>query len=247
MIFNKFLWLLVIAFLLFYASVSESAPPTMPARIGGTVVVNGTQITRATDEGYTFVVTDQSGSPSFPAAEDTDGLNLLDSYVIDIPIYDAGDQPEGMSPGDTAVIHVYKDGIELDITSPNEGKLLVGHSGSTTVIHITVSSPTWDDTAPSIENYPSIDHAGNTIDVTFSEGEMQNATHQANYNFSPSLNFAGTGEDITNPFENVKSNTPHYRRRLQLRSTTMMTMIWLTTGRATGMWTTQMKTRTVTA
>jgi len=59
-----------------------------------------------------------------------------------------------------------------------------------------------DNTAPTIQSYPNIDHDNNTIDITFSETDMQNVTDEANYRFSPSLNFATPlvdGDDITNP------------------------------------------------
>jgi hypothetical protein len=63
---------------------AESATP-IPARIGGTVTVDGIQLTQATATGYTFVATKQGGSAYVPAAEDTDGLNAFDWYIIDMP------------------------------------------------------------------------------------------------------------------------------------------------------------------
>ena len=51
-----------------------------------------------------------------------------------------------------------------------------------------------DTTAPSILGYPTIDHSNNTIDVTYSESNMQNAGVQGNYAFSPSLLFASSDE-----------------------------------------------------
>jgi hypothetical protein len=80
---------------------SESAPP-LPARIGGIVTVDGIQLTQATDVGYTFTVTKKNGTPYEPAAQDIDGLNASDYYVIDIPIYDKNNQSGGAKPGDTA-------------------------------------------------------------------------------------------------------------------------------------------------
>ncbi len=62
-----------------------------------------------------------------------------------------------------------------------------------------------DSTPPSIMAFPAIDHSANTIDVTYTENEMQNATQEANYRFSPSLNFASPsvdGDDITCPSSN---------------------------------------------
>ena len=109
MTFKKCLWYSAIFFAFLCPTVAEGFPPT-PSRIGGTVTVNATQLTQATDMGYTFVVSKQDGTLYVPAAEDTDGLNGSDWYVIDIPIYDPDVQPGGANPDDTAVIHVYEDG-----------------------------------------------------------------------------------------------------------------------------------------
>jgi hypothetical protein len=56
-----------------------------------------------------------------------------------------------------------------------------------------------DNFSPTIQSYPIIDYSNNTVVVTYSESNMQNATDEANYGFSPSLNFATPGDDITNP------------------------------------------------
>ena len=53
---------------------------------------------------------------------------------------------------------------------------------------------------PSIVEFPVIDFDNNTITITFDKPNMQNATVEANYSFSPSINFTTTGgsDDITN-------------------------------------------------
>ena len=53
---------------------------------------------------------------------------------------------------------------------------------------------------PFMVQFPTIDYANKTIDVTFSESNMQNATIEANYTFSPSLLFKtlGGSDDIAN-------------------------------------------------
>jgi len=53
---------------------------------------------------------------------------------------------------------------------------------------------------PSIVGFPTIDFNNNAITITFSKPNMQNATVEANYNFSPSISFDSSGEsdDITN-------------------------------------------------
>jgi len=52
---------------------------------------------------------------------------------------------------------------------------------------------------PSIVGFPTIDFNNNTITITFSKPNMQNATIEANYSFSPSINFGSSGgsDDIT--------------------------------------------------
>jgi len=137
---RKCFFKLILSFLLFLPSVVEAVPP-MPYKIGGTVTVNGTILDQTTDTGYTFAVTKADGSSYTPAAEDTDGFNASDWYIIDIPIYDDTDQPGGANPGETAVIHVYKDGLEVGlVTSPTDGEIIIGDSGSTKVIHLEVES-----------------------------------------------------------------------------------------------------------
>ena len=68
------------------AESSNGSAPPIPARIGGSVTVNGILLTQETDSGYTIVVTKADGSEYNPAAQDTDGLNGLDCYTINIPI-----------------------------------------------------------------------------------------------------------------------------------------------------------------
>ena len=137
--FKKYLWLFTILAVFLFSTVAEAVIPA-PARIGGTVTVGGIVLTQDTDEGYTFEVTRDDGTSYDPAAEDTDGLNGFDIYIIDIPIYDANDQPRGANPGETAVIHVYKDGLELSVTSPANGEFTVGGSLSIDQINLIVVS-----------------------------------------------------------------------------------------------------------
>jgi len=129
----------VLCFLTFMSSIAFAVPP-MPARIGGTVTVDSIQLTEATDTGYTFKVTKQNGSSYNPAAEDTDGLNSSNLFIIDIPIFDATDQPGGAHTGETAKIHVYKNGNEIQVTSPSNGLISVGDAGSNTTVNITATT-----------------------------------------------------------------------------------------------------------
>jgi len=153
------------------AGINTKGPIMPPAKIGGTVTVDGTQIIQATDTEYTFVVTKQNGDPYEPAAEDIDGLNEYNFYNIDIPIYDANEQLGGATPGETAVIHVYKDGTELTVTSPGNGEFFVQESGSLTQIDLVVTTPTPQPPTSSPgaeENHPPKADAGQ--DQTVDEG-----------------------------------------------------------------------------
>jgi len=91
---KKLLLGLLVVFLILLGVQANAVPP-IPARIGGTVTVNGTGLTQATDTGFTFTVTKANGTAYVPTAEDTNGLNTSNWYMIDIPIYDAADQTGG--------------------------------------------------------------------------------------------------------------------------------------------------------
>lgn len=122
--------------LIFIPSISSAVPP-QPARIGGTVTVNGRLLTQSSDSRLVIKVTKLNGTVLVPAAEDTDGLSTNGFYIIDIPIYDATDQPGGVAPGTTVVIHVYMGTKELTVLSPvNGGRITVGASATTTTVNI---------------------------------------------------------------------------------------------------------------
>jgi len=123
--------------LLLGIGVSHAQIPPIPARIGGEVTVDGVQLTHNDDQGYTFTVTREDGTVFDPVAEDTDGLEpATDWYRIDIPIFDDPIQPGGAVVGSTAVIHVYKDGDELQVISPEGGRIVVGDSGSASQVDL---------------------------------------------------------------------------------------------------------------
>jgi hypothetical protein len=104
----------------------------IPAPIGGTLTVDGGQITQATDDGFAISVTQTDGAPFDPPARDDDGLNDFDFYLINIPIFDAQEQPGGARPGDAALLRVTRDGVPLTVTAPPNGEIVVGESGSQT-------------------------------------------------------------------------------------------------------------------
>ena len=106
-----------------------------PYLIGGTVTVDNVLITQATDTGLVIRVTKLDGTNFTPVAEDNNGLTASNIYLIDVPIANAN-QPGGAATGDTAVIHVYLDGIELTVNSPANGQFTVGGSGSVLQINL---------------------------------------------------------------------------------------------------------------
>jgi hypothetical protein len=139
-VFKRFFWCLSILFTFFCATVTEGAIPR-PARIFGTVTVDGTALTQDTDDGYTFEVTRPDGSAFEPTPTLPDGLNCPAGYSINVPLYDVMSQPGGAVPEETAVIHVYKSGSSLSVTSPNNGQFSVGEAGAITQMNLVAVSP----------------------------------------------------------------------------------------------------------
>ena len=133
---NLIIYLIFLFFLL--SSFGVSAAPPIPARIGGTLTVDGTQINRNTDAGYTIKVARLNGADYIPTADDNDGLNASDWYIVDMPIHDVNNQQGGATIGETAIIHVYKNNRELKVIIPPNARIIVGKSGSTTRIDLKV-------------------------------------------------------------------------------------------------------------
>ncbi len=130
---------LVYAAVLFLFSFSASAgPAVLPARIGGSVFVNGVALTKDTATGFVIKVTGKDKKDFSPAAEDKDGLNGAGKYIIDIPLYDPSNQPEGAKPGTPAFVHVYKNGVELKIEKPANGEIKIGKGGTITPVNLFV-------------------------------------------------------------------------------------------------------------
>lgn len=131
---------LIFFFFLLFVAFSSEAGPVLPARIGGSVTVDGVKLTQATSAGYVLRVTGKDGKGFSPPAENKSGLNKKGIYLIDIPIYDPNSQPEGAKPKSTAVIHVLKNGVELKVVKPSLGKILVGKGGTITSVDLVVLS-----------------------------------------------------------------------------------------------------------
>lgn len=122
-------------------SLSEPAPP-IPARIGGTITIDGKTCTVVSGgDGITVKVTGTDGSSYVPEAEDSNGLNLSGWYIVDIPIREDNiTADKGAKTGDKAIIHLYQNGIEMKLHEPSSGIIVVGKSGSTTNINIVAVS-----------------------------------------------------------------------------------------------------------
>jgi hypothetical protein len=67
-----------------------------------------------------------------------------------------------------------------------------------------------DGDSPYILNYPSVDFANNTMDVTFSDPNVQNALAPDNYRFSPSLNIVGIAGLGGGTYRLTFSSLPRY-------------------------------------
>jgi len=75
--YRKYLWCFSILFIFFSSTMAESAN-TRPARIFGTVTVDGAVLTQDTDDGYTFEVTREDGTSYVPAGS----IFLVDMFYI---------------------------------------------------------------------------------------------------------------------------------------------------------------------
>jgi len=132
--------ILILIILLLCISLTSEAGPSLPARIGGSVTVNGEKLSYTTSAGYVFKVTGEDGKAFSPPAEDKNGLNKAGKYIIDIPIYDPASQPEGAKPESKAVIRVYNNGVELKVEKPSGGEFTVGKGGVITPMDLVILS-----------------------------------------------------------------------------------------------------------
>ncbi|MDM8536228.1 hypothetical protein QUF70_05695 [Desulfobacterales bacterium HSG17] len=155
---------LAITLFLFLAISNAWAVIPLPCRIGGTLTVNDKIITHKNDTVYTFIVTNEDSIPFTPTAEDNDGLNKYNNYVIDVPVYEPYDQAGGARPGDIGIINVYKNGSKLLVTSPAGGYFVVNEGGSEIRIDIkAITGPSDDDCQDQIDKLEIFDVKGDGI------------------------------------------------------------------------------------
>jgi hypothetical protein len=134
----------IIFFLIFivhYAYCSDVFTIPQPDRIGGTVKIGDQMLTSENDHGFKFIVSREDGTLFSPSAELLDGLNNYNWYLIDIPIKEEPDQPNGATPGETVRINVYKNKTKLIVLSPKNGQFTVDSSGSTRQLNLELRTP----------------------------------------------------------------------------------------------------------
>lgn len=144
----KVFWMLIILCTGVSHVYAQAVP--FPFRIGGTVTIDGVQITQATDNGLVIKVTKQNGTDYTDAngnpPKDNDGLNNTNWYLVDVPIFGANVQTGGANTGETAVIGVFVDNTELTVKSPADGIFQIGNGGITQRIDIEADNETsWVD------------------------------------------------------------------------------------------------------
>ena len=157
--FTKYLF--SVTLLSLFLAINSWAVIPIPCRIGGTLIVNNKTVTNQNDTGYTFSVTREDSRAFIPAAEDNDGLNKYNNYLIDIPIYEPYDQTGGARPGDIGIVNVYKDGSKLLVTSPPGGYFVVNEGGTEIRIDIkAVTGPNTNDCQDEIDKLKILDVHG---------------------------------------------------------------------------------------
>jgi hypothetical protein len=127
-----------------YSAHGQGIP--LPFRIGGTVVIDGIQLTQDTDAGLLIKITKPDGTEYSDAngnhPDDNDGLSDSNWYLVNIPTYNADIQPGGAGASAKAVIHIFIGGIEYQVTSPARGEILVGNTGTKMQVDIVAESST---------------------------------------------------------------------------------------------------------
>lgn len=171
---------------------TAAAQLPLPFRIGGTLTVNGTPVTSDTDAGYTVRAVKTDGTPFVPPAEDTDGIDPNTGwYRIDVPIFNAAEQPGGADPGSDARIEVLFNGQPLTVTTPQNGIFTVVGSGELGQIDIEVQQQS--------ANQPPTADAG--PDQFVAEGELTTLDGIGSSDPDP-------GDTLSFQWEQIDAGTP---------------------------------------
>ena len=145
---------------LYIADSAIADPPPLPARIAGTVTVNGVALEESTDTGYEFTVTSADGTLLTPDPTVSSGLNDKNWYILDIPIKDTESQPGGVEEASELVIVAYKNGSRLEVTSPSDGRITVGKAGSATRVDLKLTLSSSSGTTSGTSTTPTACGAG---------------------------------------------------------------------------------------
>jgi len=130
------LFFFMLLIFIFSATFTIAAPPSIPHRIGGTCVINGTPITHEQSQGYVLKAVTQAGEEIIATSWDGYLLNPSSVFHIDIPL----NKLEGQADN-TVVLQAIKDGIPLRIVSPSGGLVTVGEAGSSAIVDISANIP----------------------------------------------------------------------------------------------------------
>ncbi len=123
----------ILALPVFSAAWAQGLPKPVP--VAGTLTVDGVLVPGDAGDRYRFEITKDDGTSYEPqAVPDTQGLSESGFYQIDIPVFDASEQPGGARIGDIAVIHVSEDSVPLTVTSPPDGRFSVEEPAGTFLI-----------------------------------------------------------------------------------------------------------------
>ncbi len=177
--------------------------------IGGTVTVDGVQITADADAGYEFIVVKSDGT-EFTNVDtipiDDDGLREDNNwYIVTIPIDNDNADPDllcnggGAHTGDTVIIEAYYNDTKLTVTSPENAEVTVGDVNDNLRVDLVLEGPKTL-TIESSENGSTTPAAGST-DYDHGEEVAISATAASGYTF------AGWTGDTTNIADISASST----------------------------------------
>ncbi len=113
--------------------------PQLPARVGGTLTVDGSSISVQTSDQFEFRVERPGGVVLTPAAI-TFGRTPAGGFAVDYTVFDAALAPTGVTPAATLTLTVRRNGQSLTILSPAGGAFASGTAGSLTTVNLALSS-----------------------------------------------------------------------------------------------------------